>query len=70
MMPLLTLVVLVQFFAAARPLKLPNFREDEKGKGKERGIVNIVYRFRPAWPSMLGPCPGQRIRAFMSSPLY
>ena len=66
MMPLLTLVVLVQFFAAARPLKFPNFREDEKGKGKERGIVNIVYRFRPAWPSMLGPCPGQRIRAFMS----
>jgi hypothetical protein len=64
MMPLLTLVVLVQFFAAARPLKFQNFRGE--GKKRERGTVNIVGRFRQAWPSMLGPCPGQRIRALMS----
>jgi hypothetical protein len=37
MMPFLTLVMLVQFFAAARPLKFQSFRGDEKGK-EEKGV--------------------------------
>jgi len=59
MMPFLALVVLVQFFAAARPLKIQIFGGNEKRKEGGKGIVNIVCRFRRAWPSMLRPCPRQ-----------
>jgi hypothetical protein len=63
MMPLLTLIVLVQFFAAARPFKIQIFGGGEKRKEGGKGLVNIVGRFRHAGPSMRRLCPRQWITA-------